>query len=89
MKATKNTKTNSTTTTEKMIEIKININREKMENFIAKAIFFILGVISLFAAIMVIGCASKLLENKTFIYFIVSLLWLFIVGYAVRWMNRK
>lgn len=86
MKATKNT---NTTTTEKMIDIKININREKMENFIAKAIFYIIGIISFFAVIILIGCTRKLLENETFIYFAVSLLWLLIVGYAVKWMNRK
>lgn len=87
MKTTKNN-TNAAST-EKMIDIKININREQMENFIAKAIFYIIGIISFFAVIMLIGCTRKLLENETFIYFVVSLSWLLIVGYAVKWMNRK
>ena len=89
MKATKNTKTNNATTTEKMIDISININKEQMENFIAKAILYIIGIISFFAVIIAIGCARELLENKTFIYFVISLLWLFIVRYAIKRINRK
>ena len=77
---------------EKMIEVKVN--KELMEDFIAKAIFYTIGFITCAAVIFLIASLTAMIEamaiiKASVIIAVVCVVWLGLIALACYLINRR